>query len=190
MNYELYFFLIGCKPQGRNTEQHDVFITVAENPAETELQLLNFWPEANGKLHIDSWRKITSINGYKIDVVLKEEKKPGQNSLSLFFLNLGGYKADDLEEYHYKEFVVAKDKSEAIALTKQSAFYKHTGFKGAESHIDDKFGIDVDDIFSIEELLPQEIKSKFSITFSPTDQIEKDEIHIGYLTLEKLRKLT
>lgn len=190
MKYELYFFVIGCRPQGRNTEQHDVFLTVAESPAQTEDQLINFWPEANGKFHIDSWRKITRVNGHRIEVVLKEEKTSGQNPLSLFFLNLGGYKPNDMEEYHYKEFVVAKDKSEAIALSKQSAFYKHTGFKGAESHIDDKFGIDVDDIYSIEELLPEEIKSKFSISISPTDQTEKDEFHVGYLTIEKLMKLT
>ena len=67
----------------------------------------------------------------------------------LFFINLGGYKENEFEEYHYKMLTACEDKSVAIQAAKQTAFYKHTGFKGATSHIDDKYGVDVDDILRL-----------------------------------------
>jgi hypothetical protein len=72
----------------------------------------------------------------------------------LFFINLGGYKQGDFEEYHYKLVFAAADKGVAIQLAKQNAFYLHAGFKGAESHVDDKFGVDVDDCYEISDILP------------------------------------
>ena len=79
--------------------------------------------------------------------------------------------------------IAASDKSEAINLSKQTAFFRHTGFKGATSHIDDKFGIDVDDIHEIIDILPAAIKEKYSLLISPADPLTDDEIHLGYLKL-------
>jgi hypothetical protein len=57
--------------------------------------------------------------------------------------------------------IAAEDKSEAINLSKQTAFFRHTGFKGATSHIDDKFGIDVDDIYEISRYTACWYKEKY-----------------------------
>jgi hypothetical protein len=104
----------------------------------------------------------------------------------LFFINLGGYKEHEFEECHYKIITAAKDKSEAVRRSKQTAFYKHCGFKGAESHVDDKYGIDVDDLHEIEDILPEEVKEKYSINLLAVDNGVKDELHIGYLKTDKL----
>jgi hypothetical protein len=80
----------------------------------------------------------------------------------------------------------ATDKGEAIRRSKQTAFYKHCGFKGAESHIDDKYGIDVDDLYEIEDILPEEIKNKYGISLSYVDDAIPDELHIGYIKIDKL----
>ena len=82
--------------------------------------------------------------------------------------------------------VACENKSVAIQRAKATAFYKHTGFKGAASHIDDKYGVDVDDIFEIEDILPGHIKEKYSIVLSPTDNATEDEVNLGYFMLEKL----
>ena len=111
-----------------------------------------------------------------------------KHKTKLFFINLGGYKENEFEEYHYKIITAAKDKGEAIRKSKQTAFYKHCGFKSAESHIDDKYGIDVDDLHEIEDILPADVKEKYSINLSPDENAKPDELRIGYLMISKLEK--
>lgn len=176
--------VIGCTPHGRNTEQHDVFFGVGTSLSDLVPQIENFWSNG-GTLHIDSWREITLVDGYAVKVELKDRSEIN-NDAGLFFLNLGGYKPGDLEEYHYKIITVAKDKGDAIKTSKQTAFYLHTGFKGAESHIDDKYGIDIDDVYAIEEILPADIKNKYAIRLEPATGLIADELHPGYVKLSSL----
>src|SRR5678809_1545416 len=91
------------------------------------------------------------------------------SSCRLFFINLGGYKQNEFEEFHYKMIIAANNKGEAIDTAKQTAFFRHTDFKGATSHIDDKYGVDVDDVYEIADILPVGIKEKYSISVSPVD---------------------
>ena len=49
--------LLGSKPKGRNTEQHDVFFGIAHSLEELYPDLAGFWPDAKG-LHIDAWREV------------------------------------------------------------------------------------------------------------------------------------
>ena len=116
----------------------------------------------------------------------KQNTDDGAEKTKLFFINLGGYKENEFEEYHYKIVTAAKDKGEAIRKSKQTAFYKHCGFKGAESHIDDKYGIDVDDLYQIEDVLPAAVKDKYTISLSVVNNATPDELHIGYVTIDKL----
>ncbi|MBB5648359.1 DUF1543 domain-containing protein [Pedobacter cryoconitis] len=182
---KLYQILVGCKPAGRNTEQHDVFFAVGASLKDLTTQILEFWPEANGKIHLDAWREVTSVEGFNISIV---EKTAGhtQPSKALFFLNLGGYKKDEFDELHYKMLLVGADKAEVIKKAKESAFFLHTGFEGASSHIDDKYGVDVDDIFEIEEVLSPELKERYQILITAGETAVQDEIHLGYLPLKNL----
>jgi hypothetical protein len=82
--------------------------------------------------------------------------------------------------------VAAENKAIAIQHAKSTAFYKHTGFKEAPSHIDDKYGIDVDDIFEIEDILPLDLKEQYSINLSPATNIIEDKLHLGYFQLHNL----
>jgi len=178
---KLYMLLIGASPPDRNIEQHDVFFGIGDSINDLVPDVLAFW-SGNNKIHFDAWREITRVNGYKVEVVLKNESKPN-SPFKLFFINLGGYKQNEFEEFHYKMVIAAANKSEAINLSKQTAFFRHTGFKGATSHIDDKFGIDVDDIYEITDILPAAIKDKYSLLITPADSLTDDEIHLGYFKL-------
>jgi hypothetical protein len=82
--------------------------------------------------------------------------------------------------------VVATTKGEAIKKAKQTTFYKHFGFKGATSHIDDKYGVDVDDIHNIEEILSEKFKLEYGLQIKKTNAISEDEKHIGYLKIDSL----
>lgn len=185
---KLYMVILGATPQGRHTEQHDVFFGIGESLASLKEDMQSFWPGV--KIHIDSWREVTVVNNYQLQISERTEAYAATNeeaAIKLFFINLGGYKPGDMEEYHYKLISVAKDKGAAIAEAKSTAFYKHTGFKGARSHVDDKFGIDVDDLHNIADILPETHKRKYKINLHAleTPAVE-DELHIGYLILDRL----
>lgn len=178
--------MLGCTPKGRNTEQHDVFFGIANTLTALVPQMNMFWKEAEAKLHIDAWREVTCVDGYTIDVTERQKANTIVQKQKLFFINLGGYKQNEFEEYHYKLLAVAYNKSDAVKRSKETAFYKHCGFKGAASHIDDKYGIDVDDVYEIDDVLPAEVKKNFSISLVLSEEHTQDELHIGYLKLDKI----
>jgi hypothetical protein len=131
-------------------------------------EIITFWPEAKGDLHIDGWREVVQVDGFDVKIEDRSAIKAEQ-SHQLFFINLGGYKENEFDEFHYKLLVAAADKAEAVKRAKATAFYKHTQFEGAKSHIDDKYGVDVDDLYQIEEVLTESAKNQFRIIhyFSP-----------------------
>ena len=184
----LFMLLLGSTPEGRNTEQHDIFFGIAETLKELVPEIIQAWPEAKGNIHIDAWRQVNFVDQHVVNVFDRQQLSPieaGKKN-KLFFLNLGGYKQNEFEEYHYKMLVACENKSVAIQQAKATAFYKHTGFKGAASHIDDKYGVDVDDIFEIKDILPQAIKEKYSTVLTPVDNATEDEVNLGYFILDKL----
>jgi hypothetical protein len=181
---KLFMLMLGCRPAGRNTEQHDMFFSVGETIKDLVPEIKAFWPEAKDKIHVDAWREVTHVNGYAIEVVPREEAS--EASEKLFFLNLGGYKPGEFDEFHYKMLAVAKETAGAVQQAKQTAFYKHTGFKGATSHIDDKFGVDVDELFEVQDILPETVKEKYKLQVTPSQSIAEDELHLGYFQLHKL----
>ena len=181
---KLFMLLLGCKPKGRHIEQHDLFFTINDCLKNTIPDIKGFWIDG-GTIHIDSWREVSEVEGYQIEVV-KKSSKP-KNTLKLFFINLGGYKPKEFEEYHYKMLIVGENKTMAIQKAKASAFYKHTGFKGASSHIDDKYGIDVDDFYNIEDILPQHVKENYRLNITVNKKTVEDEWHIGYTNLTKIK---
>lgn len=185
-NQTLFMVMLGATPAGRLTEQHDIFFGIGSGLKELVPDMKAFWPEAKGRIHIDAWQKITVIDGFKIEVCSKKERLTNQEKL--FFINLGGYKENEFEEYHYKVLTVAKNKAEAIKKAKQTSFYKHCGFKGATSHIDDKYGVDVDDIYEIEDILAPQFKEQFSLKITKFENLTPDRLEIGYLKIDKLLK--
>lgn len=180
--------LLGCTPEGRHIEQHDIFFGIGETLKELIPAIIEAWPDAKGNIHIDAWREVTIVDGNAVGVYLKQQLPADEQEKKnrLFFLNLGGYKQNEFEEFHYKMVVACENKSVAVQRAKATAFYKHTGFKTAPSHIDDKYGIDVDDIFEIEDIFPWDVKEKYSIVLSPAEDTTEDKVNLGYFILDKL----
>ena len=180
---KLFMVMMGCNLKGRVTEQHDIFFGIANNLQELRPQMKAFWPEAQGKFHIDAWREVTVVNKFSIEVV--ETTESIEREHTLYFINLGGYKPDEFEEYHYKFLTVAATMSSAIKESKKTAFFKHYGFKGATSHLDEKYGIDVDDSHKVLDLLSAETRAKYQLKITKLDTIEPtDNLHIGYLKIK------
>ena len=177
--------MLGCRPQGRFTEQHDIFFGIGKSLKELIPNMKAFWPEAKGKIHIDAWREVTKVDDFQIEI--KSKGTVSENSNNLFFINLGGYKENEFEEYHYKHLAIGETLAEASKKAKATTFYKHCGFKGATSHIDDKFGIDVDDAFNVKEILAPFFKENFDIAITKSESsLAEDVLHIGYLKIDKI----
>lgn len=181
---QLFMVLLGCKPPGRHTEQHDVFFGIAEQLRDLIPEFKAFWPEAQGKLHVDGWRAVQVVNGYSLQLVPRAEADP--QAITLYFINLGGYKPGEFEEFHYKMLVAAPTKAEAVRVAKQTAFFKHTGFTGANAHIDDHYGLDVDDVVEVEEILPAAVRAQYALQLLPAAGLPDDPLQLGYFKLSKL----
>ena len=193
----LYMVQLGGRPKGRLIEQHDIFFGVANQVNELIADINNHWPEVKNKWHIDSYRAITRVDNYTIRLVESSQQVENTNDLTLFFINLGGYQQGSFEEFHYKLLIVATNQADAVKQAKQSEFYKRFTFKdkssafNAASHIDDKFEVDIDDIYNVNELI-----SNIKIIIEPLaraldeaiDEVE-DKEYVGYLSIKNLKKL-
>src|ERR1700744_3323223 len=182
---KLYMILLGCVPPGRHTEQHDVFFGIATSLNELVPEIKAFWPEPE-RIHIDAWREVTVVEGHRVDIVPRTGGDNSQNK-KLFFINLGGYLENRFEEQHYVVLTVKPDRGAAIKEAKQTFFYQHNHFEKAVSHVDDKYGIDVDDLYQIEDILSREQKEQFLIMLEPVESLNIDKFHLGYLKLSSIK---
>lgn len=185
---KLYMLLLGSKAPQRNVEQHDYFFGIANSLKDLVPEIKAFWPEAGASIHIDGWRYVTAVDGYRVQIVPKDNEEIPTGK-KLFFVNLGGYQANKLEEQHYVILSVQDDRIGAVQNSKQTEFFKTktiARIKGANSHIDEKYGIDVDDIYRIEDILSKYQKAQYQIKLTPEGDLAEDTIHLGYFKLDKL----
>ena len=193
----LFMVQLGGRPKGRLIEQHDIFFGVANQVSELIDNINHYWPEVKNKWHIDSYRAITKVGNHSIKLV-ESATRDSNNGLKLFFINLGGYQQGSFEEFHYKLLIVAANQADAVKQAKQSAFYREFTFKdkdspfNAASHIDDKFAVDIDDIYNVNDLI-----SNLQILIEPIahdshelTNTDDDKEYVGYLSIKNLRKLT
>ncbi|RYF84846.1 MAG: DUF1543 domain-containing protein [Chitinophagaceae bacterium] len=180
-NLRLFMILIGAELTQRHTEQHDVYFGIGEKWEDLVPGIKLFWPDAK-KLHVDAWRAVQHVEEFEIRVVSKLESALQEEvSQKLFFLNLGGYKRDEFNEFHYKMVCVAPDKAQAVVAGKKTAFFKHTSLPEAGSHVDDKYGIDVDDLYALEDIMAENVMAPYRIAILPAaPNAEADKINLGY----------
>ena len=194
----LYMVQLGARPKGRLIEQHDIFFGVANHVSELVGDINQHWPEVKNKWHIDSYRAITKVDGYAIKLVETAKQITKGADLKLFFINLGGYQQGSFEEFHYKLLIVATSQAQAIKQAKQSEFYKQFTFKDdaspfdAASHIDDKFEVDIDDIYNVNDLLSnvQLLIEPIAEIGESNIEIGEDKEYVGYLSIKNLKKLS
>lgn len=192
----LFMVQLGGRPKGRLIEQHDMFFGVANQVSELIEDINQHWPEVKNKWHIDSYRAISKVDNYAIKLVELSNQTESANDLKLFFINLGGYQRGSFEEFHYKLLIVAATQADAIKQAKQSEFYKAFTYKDKESpfnaasHIDDKFEVDIDDIYNVNDLI-----STVRLLIKPITNERHELVHaddkeyVGYLSIKNLRKL-
>lgn len=88
----LFMTMLGCRPAGRITEQHDMFFGIARDITELVPAIKESWPEAKGNIHLDAWRKVRLVDGFSVEVIDKNSNTDNAFGNKLFFINLGGYR--------------------------------------------------------------------------------------------------
>ncbi|MFV8348019.1 DUF1543 domain-containing protein [Flavobacterium sp. ZB4P13] len=70
--------MLGCTPEDRLTEQHDIFFEIGNSLKELTPHMNTFWLEAKGKIHIDmlnnQFKEHYSLKIIKSETPLKEDE--------------------------------------------------------------------------------------------------------------------
>ncbi len=184
MDLSLFIVVLGGRSSKSNIEIHDVRWVIGKSLEDTFPELRKQWiGEANG-LHIDSYKRIEYIDGYKIDISKFNENSPINNKKedqSLWFINLGGYNPNNMYEDHEFTLVVAK---KAVEAKKKARKNWMSNLKN--KHNDDFSGIKnfelVDDLHSIKKIKSWEIK----LIYDPQKKNEKlFPDWYGYMRIDK-----
>ena len=119
--YYLFLVVLGGRADKANVELHDVRWVVGSQIEDTFNDLRNNWFGSIDGLHIDSFKKIEYIDGYKINLKIfdknkiKNKRSPNQinSQQNLWFVNIGGYDPSSMQEKHEFGLVVASSSLEA-----------------------------------------------------------------------------
>ena len=119
-NY-LFLVVLGGRAHKANVELHDVRWVVGPKIEDTFNVLRKNWFGSIDGLHIDSFKKIEYIDGYKINLKNFEKNKiknkQSSNQINpqknLWFVNIGGYDPSSMQEKHEFGLVVASSSLEA-----------------------------------------------------------------------------
>ena len=117
----LFLVVLGGRAKKANVELHDVRWVIGSTIEDTYDQLRRDWFGSFEGLHIDSYKKIKYVDGYKINLKNIEYEKLKNNKLynekihklNLWFVNVGGYDPHSMQEKHEFGLVVAKSSLEA-----------------------------------------------------------------------------
>ena len=117
----LFLVVLGGMAEKANVELHDVRWVIGSKIEETFDVLRRDWFGTFEGLHIDSYKKINYVDGYKINLKNIENKKikneksfiRDNNKKNLWFVNIGGYDPLSMQEKHEFGLVVASSSLDA-----------------------------------------------------------------------------
>ena len=107
--------MLGGRAEKANIELHDVRWVVGSKIEDTYDTLRNGWFGSSKGLHIDSYKRIQYIDGYKINLINSEKDKIDKKKFveknkakkKLWFVNIGGYDPTSMQEKHEFGLVIA-----------------------------------------------------------------------------------
>ena len=160
MNLSLFLVVLGGRISKSNIEMHDVRWVIGEAIEDTFPELRKQWLGNATGLHIDSYKRIQYVDGYKIEISKSNNNNPiniQSEDQSLWFINLGGYDPKKMYEEHEFTLVVARKVTDAKKIAR-----KNWESKLKNKHNDDfsdiKYFENIDEIHSIKKIKNWEIK--------------------------------
>ncbi len=186
-NIFLYLVVLGGKAKKANIELHDVRWVVGSKIEDTYDTLRKDWFGTLQGLHIDSYKKIKYIDGYKINLIYFEKDKIDKKQLvkknkakkNLWFVNIGGYNPTSMQEKHEFGLVAASTKLEAKNIAKSKWLI---GCK--KKHKDDLASLEMiikcDDCEQIRKI------GKWQIELSPDDNFMQENNYPDWYGYQKI----
>ncbi len=157
---KLFLVVLGGRTATSHIELHDVRWVVGTSIENTIPTLRQQWFGLQSGLHIDSYKAIQYVDGYAIELIKRQEdcSEHLQSSSTamnnqLWFINLGGYDRDSLQELHQFGLVVAPSKQAAKARARRRWLGSALQVHKDDLHNIDRLGT-VDDclpIFNVED---------------------------------------
>ncbi len=190
-NNFLYLVVLGGRAKKANIEIHDVRWVVGSKIEDTYDTLRKDWFGSSKGLHIDSYKKIKYIDGYKINLIKLEKDKIEKKQLVnnrpkkyLWFVNIGGYIPTSMQEKHEFGLVIASNKLEAKNIAKSRWLI---GCK--KKHKDDIASLEIliscDDCELIKKI------GNWEIELTPDNNFIEEKIYpdwYGYQRIDKIQK--
>ncbi|WP_150466645.1 DUF1543 domain-containing protein [Francisella sp. SYW-9] len=130
---QLFIVYLGGRAPKANIELHDVQFVVGDSIEDTYEQLKKNWFGTTNRLHLDSYKSVKGVDGYRVSI----EDIPQNYDEKLYFVNLGGYDENRLNELHEFGLFVATNQTEARKKA-QKVLLKNT----IRQHKDDLMNID------------------------------------------------
>ncbi len=148
-NKYLFLVVLGGKAPKSNIELHDVRWVIGSKIEDTFESLRKNWFGSIEGLHIDSYKKIKSIDGYRInfkniekgEIKSKNLNKDRKSKKNLWFINLGGYQSDSMQERHEFGLVVARNSIEAKKIAKSKWLLEYR-----KVHKDNLYSLTISDV--------------------------------------------
>ena len=168
----LFLVVLGGRAVKANVELHDVRWVIGTKIEDTYDSLRRDWFGMKEGLHIDSFKKINYVDGYKINLKNIENRKLQNNKINnekitknnLWFVNIGGYDPCSMQEKHEFGLVVAKSSIKAKNKAKSKWL---NGCK--KKHNDDFYSLEnlctYDDCEMIKKINNWEIELKLENNF-------------------------
>ncbi len=183
MDLSLFIVVLGGRSLKSNIELHDVRWVLGKSIEDTFPELRKQWLGKKSGLHIDSYKCIKYVDGYKI-VISRTNKdsliNPQIEDLSLWFVNLGGYNPKKMYEEHEFNLVVAKKAIEAKQKAK-----KNWEIDLKNKHNDDYSNINL--LEQVDDMHPIKIKN-WEINLIPDPKGRREKLipdWYGYRRIDK-----
>ena len=184
MDLSLFIVVLGGRSLKSNIELHDVRWVLGESIEDTFPELRKQWIGKINGLHIDSYKRIKYVDGYKIDLSKSNKNnsnKPKNENEYLWFINLGGYHPKKMYEEHEFTLVVAKKAIDAKKKAKKN-WISNLKNKHNDDFSDIKSFEQIDDVHSIKKIKSWEIKL-ISDPEKRSDKLFPD--WFGYMRIDK-----
>ncbi len=129
----LFLVVLGGRVPAAHIELHDVRFVVGATIDDTLPALRRQWFGARRGLHLDSWMRVRSVAGYRVEL----RPEPFTGAERLWFVNMGGYDPAQLAERHAFGLVVATSAQAARVAARRQLLPD-----ALHRHLDDLHGVE------------------------------------------------
>lgn len=160
---KLYAVYLGGYAPGCNVEVHDMVFVTGKTFEDTWPSLFQKWfLKHYDRFHYDGYQELRIVDNHRIRLISSKSK----SDLKLYYVHLGGYNPDELNEYHKNMFLVASDKTQAKKRARESWTTVEVPHKDLQC--------DIEACIEINEI------DNLYLDIQPTNEKPVIDLHLGY----------